>query len=41
MCAHHRPVRLSRAKLPKRVFEIELENCPNCGGQPKIIAAEI
>jgi len=38
-CVHHRPVRLSRAKLLKRVFEIDLENCPNCGGQLKIIAA--
>jgi len=31
-CAHHRPVRLSWAKLPKRVIE---ENCPNCGGELK------
>ncbi|MEO7851495.1 MAG: transposase [Rubrivivax sp.] len=38
-CAHHRPVRLSWAKLLKRVFEIDLEHCPNCGGQLKIIAA--
>jgi len=38
-CAHHRPVRLSWAKLLKRVFEIELEPCPNCSGQLKIIAA--
>ena len=38
-CAHHRPVRLSRAKLLKRVFEIDLEHCPNCGGELKIIAA--
>ncbi len=38
-CAHHRPMRLSWAKLLKRVFEIDLEHCPNCGGQLKIIAA--
>jgi len=34
-----RPVRLSWAKLLKRVFEIDMEHCPNCGGQLKIIAA--
>ena len=38
-CAHHQPVRLSWAKLLKRVFEIDMEHCPNCGGQLKIIAA--
>ena len=38
-CAHHRPVRLSWAKLLKRVFEIDMEHCPNCGGEMKIIAA--
>ena len=38
-CAHHRPVRLSCAKLLKRVFEIDLEFRPNCGSQPKIIPA--
>jgi len=38
-CAHHRPARLSWAKLLKRVFEIDLEHCPNCGGESKIIAA--
>ncbi len=32
-CAHHRPVRLSWAKLLKRVFEIDLKHCPNCGGE--------
>ena len=37
--AHHRPVRLSWARLLKRVFEVDLEHCPNCGGQLKIIAA--
>jgi hypothetical protein len=38
-CAHHHPVRLSWARLLKRVFEIDLEQCPNCGGALKIIAA--
>ena len=38
-CAHHRPVRLSWAKLLKRVFELDLEHCPICGGELKIIAA--
>jgi hypothetical protein len=38
-CVHHRPVRLSWVKLLKRVFEIDLEHCPNCGGELKIIAA--
>ena len=37
-CAHHRPVRLSWAKLLKRVFEIDMEHCPNCGGELRIIA---
>ena len=36
---HHRPMRLSWAKLLKRVFEIDMEHCPNCGGELKIIAA--
>jgi len=38
-CAHHRPVRLSWAKLLKRVFEIDMAHFPNCGGHLKIIAA--
>ena len=38
-CAHHRPVRLNWAKLLKRVFDLDLEHCPNCGGELKIIAA--
>jgi hypothetical protein len=38
-CARHRPVRLSWAKFLKRVFEIDMEHCPNCGGELKIIAA--
>ena len=38
-CAHHCPVRLRWVKLLKRVFEIDMEHCPNCGGQLKINAA--
>jgi hypothetical protein len=38
-CAHHRPVRLSWARLLMRVFDLDLEHCPNCGGELKIIAA--
>jgi len=38
-CAHHRPVRLSWAKLLKCVFDLDMEHCPNCGGDLKIIAA--
>ena len=38
-CAHHRPVRLGWAKLLKRVFAIDMEHCPNCGGELTIIAA--
>ena len=26
-------------RLRKRVIELELEHCPNCGGELKIIAA--
>ena len=39
ICAHHHPVRLNWAKLLKRVFDLDLEHCPNCGGELKIIAA--
>ena len=38
-CTHHRPARLSWARLLKRVFEIDIEHCPNCGGELKIFAA--
>ena len=38
-CAYHRAARLSWARLLKRVFAIDLEQCPNCGGELKIIAA--
>ena len=30
---------LSWARLLKRVFDLDLEHCPNCGGELKIIAA--
>ena len=39
ICAHHRPTRMNWARMLKRVFEIDLEHCPNCGGELKIIAA--
>ena len=38
-CVHYRPVRLSWAKLLKRVFDLDLEHCANCGGELKIVAA--
>ena len=33
------PARMSWARLLKRVFDIDIEQCPNCGGALKIIAA--
>ena len=38
-CVHYRPVRLSWAKLLKRVAEIYLDHCPSGSGGLKIIAA--
>ena len=38
-CAHHRPARLSWARLLKRVFEVGLAHCPNCGGAVKVAAS--
>lgn len=38
-CACGRSVRMSWTRLLKRIFEIELEHCPNCGSELKIIAA--
>jgi len=32
-------VRISWARLLKRVFDIDIEHCPHCGGNMKIIAA--
>ena len=37
--AHGRPMRLGWAKLLKRVFNLDLEHCPNCGGTLTVIAA--
>jgi hypothetical protein len=34
-----RPLRLGWARLLKRVFNLDLEHCPNCGGELRIIAA--
>ena len=37
-----RPRRISWAQLSKRVFDIDMQHCPNCGGgELKIIAAAI
>jgi hypothetical protein len=33
------PAHLSWARLLKRVFDIDLEHCPNCGGNLSILAA--
>jgi len=33
------PARMSWARLLKRVFDIDVEHCPNCAGALKIIAA--
>jgi len=37
--AQHAPARMSWARLRKRVFDIDIEHCPHCGGRVKIIAA--
>jgi hypothetical protein len=38
--AQARPNRISWARLLKRVFNIDLQHCPNCGaGELKVIAA--
>ncbi len=36
---HARSARMSWARLLKRVFDIDVEHCPHCGGNLKIIAA--
>jgi hypothetical protein len=33
--------RLSWARLLKRVFDLDLEHCPNCGGELQVIAATL
>jgi hypothetical protein len=37
--AHGPPARIGWARLLKRVFDIELEHCPRCAGELRIIAA--
>ncbi len=37
--AHGGPARMGWARLLKRVFDIDLEHCPQCGGDMKIVAA--
>ncbi len=37
--AHGAPARMSWARLLRRVFDFDIEHCPNCGGALKIIAA--
>ena len=37
--AHGAPARMGWARLLKRVFDIDLERCPQCGAELKIIAA--
>jgi hypothetical protein len=37
--AHCAPAHMGWARLLKRVFDIDLEHCPQCGGEFKIIAA--
>jgi putative transposase len=37
--AQSAPARMSWARLLKRIFDIDMEHCSNCGGALKIIAA--
>ena len=37
--AHETTARMGWARLLKRVFDIDVEHCPQCGGDLKIIAA--
>ena len=37
--AYEAPARMGWARLLKRFFGIDLEHCPQCGGELKIIAA--
>ncbi|MGH8513916.1 MAG: hypothetical protein ACREV8_08235, partial [Gammaproteobacteria bacterium] len=36
---HSAPARISWARLLKRVFDIDIEKCPHCGGTLEIIVA--
>ena len=38
-CAHAHGARMTWARLLKRVFDLDLERCEQCGGKMKIIAA--
>lgn len=40
-CAHHWAVQLTWARPLKRLFEIDLEQCSNGGGQLKIVTATL
>jgi hypothetical protein len=35
----YRPYRIGWARRLERVFDIDMQHCPNCGGELKIIAA--
>jgi len=37
-CGHHRSRRMRWARLLKRVFEIDMAHCPQCGGALRVIA---
>jgi len=37
--SHGAPARMGWARLLKRVFDLDLEHCPRCGGEFRIIAA--
>ena len=37
--AHSAPARMGWARLLERVFDIDLEHCPQCGGAFRIIAS--
>jgi hypothetical protein len=37
--AHGEPARMGWARLLKRVFDLDLDHCPQCGGEFRIIAA--
>lgn len=40
-CVHLRTVRIRRVQLFKRVIEVDLEHCANCGGELKITPANL